>query len=120
MKFLVDECCDTELVKALRSDGHDVLYVLEVMRGASDDEVLERAFSEQRFLLTEDKDFGELVYRLLRPAYGIILLRFDAAEDDLKISRLRYLLQHQSNYLSGSFVVLEADKFRVRPLASLH
>jgi hypothetical protein len=44
MRFLADECCDEGLVSALRADGHDVLYVLEVMRGATDDVILERAF----------------------------------------------------------------------------
>lgn len=64
MKLLADECCDVALVEALRADGHDVLYVAESLRGASDDGILTRAYTENRLLLTEDKDFGELVYRL--------------------------------------------------------
>ena len=70
MKFLADECCDASLVSALRIDGHDVSYVLEVSPGATDDEVLDWALSEHRVLLTEDKDFGELVHRLQRAAWG--------------------------------------------------
>ena len=72
MKFLADECCDASLVSALRADGHDVLYVLETFPGTSDDAILDRAFAEHRILLTEDKDFGELVYRLGRPAHRIV------------------------------------------------
>ncbi len=68
MRFLADECCDAGLVAALRDDGHDVLYAVESLRGVPDDEILTRAFSENRILLTEDKDFGDLVYRLRRPA----------------------------------------------------
>ena len=64
MKFLADECCETSVVDALRTDGHDVLYAMESMRGATDEDLLTRAFAEERILLTEDKDFGELVYRL--------------------------------------------------------
>ena len=63
MKFLVDECCDAGLVASLRNSGHDVTYVIEQKAGMSDDEVLLNAYNEERILLTEDKDFGELAYR---------------------------------------------------------
>jgi len=69
MRFLADECCDVALVGALRTDGHDVLYAVETLRGATDEELLNRALLEHRVLLTEDKDFGELIYRLARSGY---------------------------------------------------
>ncbi len=116
MKFLADECCDAGLVAALREDGHDVSYVFETQRGAADSEVLQAAVAEERILLTEDKDFGELVYRLQRPAYGIVLLRFDVAERSWKVPRLRDLLANHAERLPGCFVVLEARKVRIRPL----
>ncbi|MBC8448147.1 MAG: DUF5615 family PIN-like protein [Chloroflexi bacterium] len=116
MRFLADECCDAALVNDLRGDGHDVLYAVESLRGATDDRLLARAFSEHRILLTEDKDFGELVYRLRRQAHGIVLLRFDVADRALKIARLRYLLEQEGERLAGAFVVLEAGKVRIRPL----
>jgi predicted nuclease of predicted toxin-antitoxin system len=117
MKLLADECCDVALVEALRADGHDVLYVIETLRGAADDEVLARAYSEDRLVITEDKDFGELVYRFRRPARGIILLRFDTVERALKIPRLLDLLHQEPQRLPGVFAVLEVDKLRVRPLS---
>jgi predicted nuclease of predicted toxin-antitoxin system len=116
VRFLADECCDAALVHALRSDGHDVLYAIESLRGATDGELLARSFSERRIFLTEDKDFGELVYRLQRRTYGVVLLRFDIADRDMKIPRLRYLLEQEVERLPGAFVVLEVDKVRVRPL----
>jgi predicted nuclease of predicted toxin-antitoxin system len=116
MNFLVDECCDTALVNVLRTNGHDVVYVLENLKGATDDEVLEHAHSENRILITEDKDFGELVYRLRRSADGIILLRFDVIERSQKIPRLLDLIQNEGDRLAGSFVSLDVDKIRIRPL----
>ena len=71
---MADECCDAGLVSSLREDGHDVLYVLERKPGVSDDEVLIEAYNEERILVTEDKDFGELVYRLKKRSRGIILI----------------------------------------------
>src|SRR5262249_8982256 len=68
VNFAADECCDEVLVAGLRSDGHDVSYAMESSPGADDRTVLQHAHAEQRILLTEDKDFGELVVRLGLPA----------------------------------------------------
>ncbi len=116
MRFLADECCDAGLVDALRGDGHDVLYAAELLRGVTDEVLLPCAFSEGRVLLTEDKDFGELVHRLREPTHGIVLLRFDIADRALKTPRLRHLLRQQGERLIGAFVVLQADKVRIRML----
>lgn len=117
MNLLADECCDVAMVAALRADGHDVLYAVESLRGSTDEEVLRRAVDEGRILLTEDKDFGELVYRLKRPARGIILLRFDVVDHALKIPRLHSVLESQSNQIPGAFVVIDKEKIRIRPLS---
>lgn len=47
MKFLADECCDASLVEALRADGHNVLYAVESLKGALDEELLARAVAER-------------------------------------------------------------------------
>jgi len=117
VKFLADECCDASLVEHLREDGHDVLYAVESMRGATDPELLHRSFAEERILLTEDKDFGELVYRLRKPAHGVLLLRFSTTARALKMRRLRSLLANQGARLAGSFVTLEPGMTRIRPLS---
>lgn len=62
MRFLADESCDFAVVKALREAGHDVAAVRDSSRGAADEVVINLAVRENRILLTEDKDFGQLVY----------------------------------------------------------
>ncbi len=116
MKFIADECCDIDLVQALRADGHDVLYVIEFMRGSDDEQILQLSVDEARILITEDKDFGELVYRLRLPAHGIVLLRFNPEERESKIHRTRHLIEHYSERLPGRFVVVDAKKIRFRNL----
>lgn len=118
MKFLADECTDVQLVELLRANGFDVLYVMETMRGAKDDVILSRAYAEERILLTEDKDFGELVFRLRKPAIGIILLRFNPGEETQKATRLYQLLHNSTISLVGTFIVVESDRIRTRPLIS--
>ena len=117
MKFVADECCDGGLVRALRADGHDVLFAAESLAGAPDDDVLSVAFEEQRLLVTEDRDFGELVYRLMLPTHGVVYLRFDVENRAAKVPRLRWLLGEPAEKLPGSFAVLETDRVRLRPLA---
>ena len=116
MKFLADECCDQGLVEALRQSGNDVLFVLESKPGANDDDVLALAFDERRILITEDKDFGELVYRLKKPAHGIILIRIGVKNRSEKWPQIKKLLDSYGERCTGRFVVIDENKFRFRPL----
>ena len=75
MKFLADENLDQQIVERLRQDGHFVWYIAEMEPGVSDDVVLNLANQEGVLLITADKDFGELVFRLGRIASGVVLIR---------------------------------------------
>ena len=116
MKFLADECCDTGLVASLRKDGHNVRYITEEKAGAIDDEILSNAYKEERILITEDKDFGELVYRFKKPTHGIVLLRIDVTDRHNKWPRLKKLIDNYGPKLQGYFTVVDTQKFRFRPL----
>jgi predicted nuclease of predicted toxin-antitoxin system len=76
MRFLADESCDFAVVRALREAGHDVWAVAEQAAGTDDDSVMVRAHSDGRVLLTEDRDFGRLVFAASRPAPAVIYLRY--------------------------------------------
>jgi hypothetical protein len=56
LRFLADESCDLAVVRALRSEGYDVLAVAEVLRRSDDRDLIEQAHRESHILLTEDKD----------------------------------------------------------------
>jgi predicted nuclease of predicted toxin-antitoxin system len=116
LKFLADECCDAILVELLRKNGHDVLYASEEMPGALDDDILLTAYKDGRILLTEDKDFGELVYRFKKPSNGIILIRIDVKGRHKKWARLHKLIELYEKRLPGHFVVIDTQKFRFRSL----
>jgi predicted nuclease of predicted toxin-antitoxin system len=116
VKFLADECCDAGLVESLRNDGHDVLYIMEEKPGATDEEVLLIAHNNDRILITEDMDFGELVYRFKKPVKGIILIRIEVKERHLKWGRLQKLIDNYPDRLKDCFVVIDTQKFRFRPI----
>ena len=75
MNLVVDESIDRPIVDLLRQDGHTVLYVAELSPSIDDDAFLRRANERGALLITSDKDFGELVFRLRRIHTGVVLLR---------------------------------------------
>ena len=84
MNLLADESVEREIVERLRADGHNTVYVAELAPGISDDEVLDQANDQQALLVTGDKDFGELVYRLGRIHGGVVLLRLAGLSTPVK------------------------------------
>jgi predicted nuclease of predicted toxin-antitoxin system len=88
VRWLIDECVDADLVALLRQSGHDAVYMCDVAPRSTDVEVMHRADSENRLLLTEDKDFGDLVFRQAKPVPGIVLLRIDSSRRSHKGPRL--------------------------------
>lgn len=67
-KLVADESVAYEIVEKLKGSGFEVISILEFKPGINDEEVLDLALKEQAILLTEDKDFGELTYRLKNQA----------------------------------------------------
>ena len=117
MRFVADECFDARLIDALREDGHDVFAVRKFARGIDDEAVLDLARQEERVILTEDTDFGELVYRLRRPTEGVILLRLGLMAISEKLYRLRKAIAVEGHF-AGRFVVVEPHRVRTRSLPS--
>lgn len=116
MRWLADECASAPLVERLRAAGHDVSYMAEAAPGTSDTAVLQRAHDEARVLLTEDKDFGDLVFRSRLAAPGIVLPRLDFENGPAKWLRLEAAIAEFGDRLLGRHVVIEARRFRSRPL----
>ena len=113
MDFLADESCDFAAVRALRADGYDVIAVAEVANGAPDDVVLDLARTSVRILLTEDKDFGQLVYADRQATGGVILIRFPArARGSLGITVVK-AVRDPGARLIGQFVVIQPGRARL-------
>jgi predicted nuclease of predicted toxin-antitoxin system len=89
-----------------------VFSVYDEARGIDDDEVIKRAFAENRVLVTNDKDFGEKVYRERLPHRGAILLRLADERSVTKIDVLQRLLSAYADHIPGQFVVVTETKIR--------
>jgi predicted nuclease of predicted toxin-antitoxin system len=116
VRWLADECVDAALVSRLRAAGHDASYVAEVAPGATDGYVLKRAHEEGRLLLTEDKDFGDMVFRSRASVPGLVLLRLNAEDGFRKWVRLSAAIDKFGESLVGRHLVIEAARFRSRAL----
>jgi len=116
VRFLADENVEDAIVHSLRRAGHDVTCVGLVAAAAKDREVLSLARSESRILLTNDKDFGELVYRTGELSTGLVLLRFAAEKGPQKASLLAGILPQIEQQLQGHFAVVTEKRIRLRPL----
>jgi predicted nuclease of predicted toxin-antitoxin system len=113
MRFLADESCDFAVVRALRLDGHDVLAVSEFQQRSIDQEVMELALAEKRLLLTEDKDFGRLVFAAQVDSPGVILIRFPASARRMLAGAVRRLVAERGFQLGQAFVVLQPGSIRI-------
>ncbi len=117
MRFLVDESTGPAVAAWLRQKGHEVFSVYDNSRGMADEEIIRKAFSENWILMTNDKDFGEKVYREKRPHKGIVLLRLEDERALVKIEIVKRLLERYADGLSGRFVVVTESGVRfARPL----
>ena len=117
MRFLANENFPLPSVRLLRQVGYDVASVTEDSPGIEDTEVLTRAANEQRVILTFDRDYGELIYRLRLPSpTGVIYLRFRPHTPEEPATLLLNLLHIEGLQFEERFTVVERDQIRQRPL----
>jgi len=114
MRFLADEGVDGSIVDALRRDGHDVRWIAEDLDGIKDDVVLEAAVRDARILITEDKDFGELVYRQRLHHRGVVLIRVDGISNAEKARIVACGIREHEAELPGGFTVIQHGTIRIR------
>jgi predicted nuclease of predicted toxin-antitoxin system len=117
LRFLVDVGVGRVAEAALRETGCDVLSVADLDDRVSDAEILKLAAEEHRIVLTMDRDFGELIFRLGMAHHGVLLLRLQDAGGPEKARRLAAIVEAHSEALPRSFAVYHRGELRVRPLS---
>ena len=113
MRFLADESCDFAIVRALRAAGHDVAAVAENAPSLSDDAVAAVAHRENRILLTEDKDFGQLVFAGGSATCGVVLVRFPASVRRDAPRAVTELAAREGDKLLHAFAVATPGRLRI-------
>jgi len=113
MRFLVDECTGPAVAEWLRAQKNEVFSVYDEARGLDDADIIQKAYAENWILITNDKDFGEKVYRERHSHKGVVLLRLDDERAASKIEALRKLLESHADQLPDHFVVVTESQVRV-------
>lgn len=114
MKILLDACVWGGVREALQRAGHDAVWVGDWAEDPGDEEILARARSEGRVLVTLDKDFGELAIVRGTPHAGILRL-VNLSVRGQAAACVRVLDLHGQELRTGAIVTAEPGRLRIRP-----
>ncbi len=117
MTILADESVAATIIERLREDGLTVQAVRELAPGTTDKVVLETADKSNVLLLTEDKDFGEMVYRQSAFHHGVVLLRLAGLSRTLRNALVSEAFKRHAIEFVGAFTVITPRGIRIRPSA---
>ena len=115
MKFLADENVEKSIVDWLREEDHKVNYIAEKAPSITDKQVIKMAREGSMILLTNDKDFGELVYRQGKVPSGVLLVRARDQTSQHKVKLIDHVLNKAKEKLRNNFVVVNESGIRIRP-----
>jgi predicted nuclease of predicted toxin-antitoxin system len=114
MRFLVDHNVGRGVAIAQRLAGYDAAFVGEVDPGMEDHRILAWAVSEGRIVITQDPDFGALVYQSGKSHSGVMLLRMPGSTRGEKVRVVLSIVEQQGGDLVDRFAVYENGRLRVR------
>jgi predicted nuclease of predicted toxin-antitoxin system len=115
-RLLLNENFPAPSVELLRDTGLDVLAIAEICAGMDDVDVLALAVQEQRWVITFDRDYGELLFARHYPAPpAVILLRVESYRPEEPAEWIMELVRNEQEHL-GKFTVFNGSTSRSRPL----
>jgi len=114
MRLLADENLPATAIATIRAKGHDVLSARESCRGWKDTEILERAESDGRIVLTLDKDFWQIAMQRRIPLSkaGVILVRVHPATTDRIEPLIRRILDIKQDW-AGRLSVISTSELQI-------
>lgn len=118
MRLLVDTCVWGGAAEEIRAAGHDVVWSGDWSEDPGDDEILARAYDDNRILVTLDKDFGELAIVFGQSHCGIMRLVNLSARQQSTVC-LRVLALYGAELESGAIVTVSPGRVRIRPARAL-
>ena len=93
--------------------GYDVIWTGDWDFDPGDEEILKTAYSENRILITQDKDFGELAIVKSQPHRGIIRLANLSTAQQFPLC-IDVLTRYRDDLLDGAIITVDSRRVRIR------
>ena len=116
LRCLIDVGVGKGIERYLQEEGYDTEAVRDIDPRMEDEEIIRTAVSENRMIITMDKDFGELVYHSSMEHSGVLLLRLEDATGTEKLQVVKHILMNYSDRIKNCFCVFQNDKFRIKKI----
>ena len=112
LKIYLDQMLRLDVAQALRGEGHDVIRASEVGQARADDyEILQKAITENRILVTLDEHFGDWVILPLSKHPGVIRLKINPTTSKNATDLLTpFLRLHSSGQFKNHLVILSSKR----------
>ena len=112
--FVADENAEIDVAEAICVLGYEVTHAAETASGEPDASLLDIAVEQGRVLITNDKDFGDLVFRRRRPSCGVILVRLPGTIPSAKARLVSQAVRRHGEGLLGAFLAPPSPGGRTR------
>lgn len=111
LKLYLDQMFQTEVAQVLRQQGYDVIRASETGQARADDQqILNKAISESRILITLDEHFGDWVILPLSRHPGVIRLKVHPATSENVAKILLPILSLYSQEQFRNYLVILSEK----------
>jgi predicted nuclease of predicted toxin-antitoxin system len=114
MKFLIDAGVGKKACDILKTKGYDVKSILDIDPAMTDLSILQLALTDKRIVVTMDKDFGELVFNSGLDHEGVLLLRLEDMNGQMKSEIINAIIENFSDKIQGLFCVDKRGRFWIR------
>jgi predicted nuclease of predicted toxin-antitoxin system len=112
--IVADENISAVIIERLRAARWEVISIWESARGSSDTKILEIASRADALVITDDRDFGDLVFHQLHSTNGVMFLRLEGWSREQRAARVLEILHAHGSGLLGHFTVVSRKSVRVR------
>ena len=104
--FFADENIQESLIKWLKENGFNVSGIrAENLYGLDDEAIIQKAFLEQKIIITQDSDFGKIIFTKNVKFYSVIFLKPGHHHSDFHIPTLKAILNHLDKIKEGSIII---------------
>lgn len=112
--FIVDVGVGRVIEEWLKKELYEVIAIRDINPEMEDRHIIEIAIKEDAFIISMDKDFGELVFKNKLNHKGILLLRLEDAVAEEKLAAIQNIIPQYVDEIKDKFAVYQNGKLRIR------